>query len=130
MPDRPDQATSLARLLGEIEELEKSRTALLRRVEQVRSNLLAAGDRTTAIRASVDLLCDHITDVVQAAAELSALEGEIQEAEQAVQEADRESAGLAFESHSLLETLDEADQEMERLSSLLVERKGRHSRGH
>ena len=130
MADRPDEASRLARLLGEIEDLEKSRTALLKRVERARSSLLEAGDRTAAIRASVDLLCDHITDVVTAAAELSMLESEIQEVEQGLEEVGKESSGLAFETGSLQETLDEADQELERLSSILVERRGKHSRGH
>lgn len=130
MLDQPDEATRLARLLGEIEELEKTRAALVKRVERVRSTLLAAGDRTTAIRASVDLLCDHITEMVAAAAEISLFEREIEEAEQSVEEVDRQSAGLAFEASSLHETLDEADEELERLSAVLVERKGKHSRGH
>lgn len=130
MTDRPDEASRLARLLREIEELEKTRTAVLQRVERSRSNLIAAGNRTAAIRASVDLLCDHITDVVSAAEEMSMLEHEIQEADRSLEEVRREAAGLGFESDSLQETLDEADEELERLSSILVERRGRHSKGH
>jgi len=130
MTDRPDEASRLARLLREIEELEKTRTALLQRVEDTRSSLVAAGNRTAAIRASVDLLCDHISDVVTAAAEMSMLEHEIQEADRGLEEVRREAAGLGFESDSLQETLDEADEELERLSSILVERRGKHSKGH
>ena len=130
MTDRPDEASKLARLLRDIEELEKTRTALLHRVEQSRSSLLTAGDRTAAIRASVDLLCDHISDVVTAAEEMSMLEREIQEADRNLEEVRREAAGLAFESDSLQQTLDEADEELERLSSILVERRGKHSKGH
>lgn len=130
MTDRPDEASRLARLLRDIEELEKTRTSLLNRVEIARTSLSAAGNRTAAIRASVDLLCDHITEVVTAAAELSMLDGEVQDVEQSLKEAGREASGLAFESDSLLETLDEADDELERLSSILVERKGKHSKGH
>lgn len=130
MTDRPDEASRLACLLRDIEELEKTRTALLNRVESARSSLLAAGDRTAAIRASVDLLCDHITEVVTAAAELSILDREMNEVEQGVKQAGREASGLGFESDSLQETLDEADEELERLSSILVERGGKHSRGH
>ena len=33
-------------------------------------------------------------------------------------------------SRALQETLDEADEELERLSSILVERRGKHSKGH
>jgi chromosome segregation ATPase len=130
MTDRPDEATRLARLLRDIEELEKTRTALLQRVDRSRSSLFEAGNRTAAIRASVDLLCDHISDVVTAAAEISMLENEIQETDRNLDEVRREASGLAFETDSLQETLDEADEELERLSSILVERRGKHSKGH
>ena len=130
MTDRPDEATRLARLLRDIEELEKTRTALLQRVDRSRSSLFEAGNRTAAIRASVDLLCDHISDVVNAAAEISMLENEIQETDRNLDEVRREASGLAFETDSLQETLDEADEELERLSSILVERRGKHSKGH
>jgi len=130
MSDRPDEASRLARLLRDIEELEKTRTALLQRVERTRSGLVVAGNRTAAIRASVDLLCDHITDVVSSSAEMSMLEHDIQASDRGVEEIQRESSGLAFESESLQETLDEADEELERLSSILVERRGKHSKGH
>ncbi|MEK6324614.1 MAG: hypothetical protein AABN33_23480 [Acidobacteriota bacterium] len=130
MTDRQDEASRLARLLRDVEELEKTRTALLNRVESARSSLMAAGNRTAAIRASVDLLCDHITEVVTATAEPAILDQEIHDVEQGIREAARDSSGLAFESDSLQETLDEADEELERLSSILVERRGKHSRGH
>lgn len=130
MTDRLDEASRLAHLLREIEALEKTRTALLNRVDSARTSLLAAGDRTTAIRASVDLLCDHLTEVASTSAELSLLDSEMHEVEQIVREAGRESSGVAFESDSLQETLDEADEELDRLSSILVERRGKHSRGH
>jgi chromosome segregation ATPase len=130
MNDRTDEAARLARLLRDIEELEKTRAALLNRVESTRSSLVAAGNRTAAIRASVDLLCDHITEVVNAAADLSIVDSEMHEVDQGFKEAARESSGLGFESDSLHDTLDEADEELERLSSILVERRGKHSRGH
>ena len=127
---RPDEASRLARLLRDIEELEKARTALLQRLEQSRSNLLEAGNRTTAIRAAVDLLCDHLSDVASSTDEITMLENEIQEADRNIEEVRRDTAGLAFESDSFRETLDEAEDELERLSSILVERKGKHSKGH
>jgi chromosome segregation ATPase len=130
MTDRPDEASRLARLLRDIEELEKTRTALLLRVERSRSSLFEAGNRTAAIRASVDLLCDHISDVVSAADEMSLLENEIQETGRNLEEVRRDASGLGFETDSLQETLDEADEELERLSSILVERRGKHSKGH
>jgi chromosome segregation ATPase len=130
MNDRTDEAAKLARLLRDIEELEETRLALLNRVENTRSSLLAAGNRTAAIRASVDLLCDHITEVVNAAGDLSIVDGEIHEIEQGFAETGIESSVHAFESDSLRDTLEEADEELERLSSILVERRGKHSRGH
>ena len=130
MTDQLDEASRLAGLLGEIEELESSRTSLLKRVERVRSDLLAAGNRTMAMHASVELLCDHITDVLTAAEEFSMLEREMQEVEQSVEEAGRESAGIAFESESFQETLKDADEDLERLSAMLLERRVKPSRGH
>jgi predicted nucleic acid-binding Zn-ribbon protein len=130
MTDRTDEASRLARLLSDIEELEKTRAALLLRVDRVRTELVLTGNRTAAIRASVDLLCDHISDVVTAAAEMSILEQEMQEEDRGLEEVGRETSGLGFESDSLQETIDEADEELERLSSILVERRGKHSKGH
>jgi|SRR5262245_59433461 len=130
MTDRPDDASKLARLLREIEELEKTRSSLLERVEKTRTELIAAGNRTASIRASVDLFCDHITDVATAAAELSLLEQDIQTADQGLEEARRDVSGAEFESDSLRETLDEADEELERLSSIFVDRKAKHPKGH
>jgi len=130
MTDRPDEASKLARLLREIEELEKTRSSLLERVEKTRSELIAAGNRTASIRAAVDLFCDHITDVATAAAELSVLEQEIQTADRGLEEARKETSGSEFEADSLRETLDEADEELERLSSIFVDRKVKHPKGH
>jgi chromosome segregation ATPase len=128
--NRSDEASRLARLLGETEDLENCRSALLTRVDRLRSKLLTAGERTAAIRASVDLLCDHITEVITTAAELSVLESEAQEIRQVMEDTDSESSGLVFETNSLNEALDQADVELERLSARLMERKGKHSRGH
>lgn len=130
MTDRPDEASKLARLLRDIEELEKMRSSLLERVEKTRSELITAGDRTAAIRASVDLFCDHITDVATTAAELSVLEQEIQTADRGIEEARKEASGNEFEADSLRETLDEADEELERLSSIFVDRRVKHPKGH
>ena len=130
MTDRLDEASRLARLLSDVEELEKTRAALLTRVESARARLLADGNRTAAIRASVDLLCDHITEVATSSSELSILDEEIQDVELGVKEAIGDTSRLSFETDSLQETLDEADEELERLSSILVERRGKHSRGH
>ena len=130
MTGRPDEASRLARLLRDIEELEKARTALLQRVELSRARLLEAGNTTTAIRASLDLLCDHISDVVTSEDEIAMIENEIRESDQNLEEARREVSGLAFESDSFQETLDEADEELERLSSILVGRRSKNTKGH
>ena len=88
--DRPDRTSRLARFLGEIDELERSRTSLLARVERLREKLLAAGDRTTAMRASVDLLCDHISEMEASEMEGSMFELEIPDLQQNLEEASRQ----------------------------------------
>jgi predicted nucleic acid-binding Zn-ribbon protein len=130
MNDRSNEEESLLRLLGDLEELERTRGALLKRVEAVRSVLAAAGSRISTIRASAELLCDHISDSETAAEELSMLEREMRDVERDVEQLGREAAGMTFEADSLKDTLDEADQELERLSAILVERRGKPSRGH
>ncbi|HSB10710.1 MAG TPA: hypothetical protein VLM38_14580 [Blastocatellia bacterium] len=130
MADRSDEASRLAQLVSEIDELEKSRIGLLVRLENLRAKLLAAGDRTMAMRASVDLLCDHITELATTVNEFSMFEREAQETQQGMDEIVAESSGLAFESESLHEALSETDEDLERLNSLLLERRGKHSRGH
>jgi phosphoserine phosphatase len=128
---RPSEtaAIRLAELSREIDELESSRAALLKRVESTRDELLAAGDRIAAVRASVDLLCEHMADVVSID-ELRLIEDEIRDIGLGVDELGRESTRQSFESDSLRETLDEAEQELERLSAILVEGKARNPRGH
>ncbi|HJZ67508.1 MAG TPA: hypothetical protein VKF81_05130 [Blastocatellia bacterium] len=121
---------SLDRLLGELDELESVRAALLERVEQLRVRLLEAGDRSVGIRASVQLLCDHISVVMTETPEIEALEQEMRGVERDVGSIGKESSGLEFESDSLQSTLEEAEQELDRLSSILVERKVRHPKGH
>jgi chromosome segregation ATPase len=123
-------AIKLAELSHEIDELETNRALLLKRVDAMRAALLSAGNRTTAIRASVDLLCEHITNVVMALSELRALEEEINEIGQGLAGNTEDVVNLSFESDSLSDTLDEAEDELERLSSILIEGKKRHPRGH
>lgn len=130
MNRRPDETARLAHLLRDVEELENTRKALLDRVEKTRSSLLAESDRAVAIRAALDLLCDHVTDLAAAAVELSMLEEELLEAGQHLEEVGKDTTQFAFESDSLSDTLNEADEELERLSSVLAERRGKPSRGH
>ncbi|HEX8091893.1 MAG TPA: hypothetical protein VF762_23780 [Blastocatellia bacterium] len=123
-------AMKLAELSREIDELENGRAALLDRLDRVRGTLLLAGNRTTAMRASVDLLCEHITNVVMAMAELRALEDEMREVGGGLSDNSQASSGLSFEVNSLLDSLDEAEDQLERLSSILIEGKVRPPRGH
>src|SRR5581483_7604973 len=123
-------ALRLAELSHEVDELESSRAALLRRVESLRATLLNAGNRTTNMRASVDLLCEHIAGVVTAMAELRALEAEIRDLGVEMTVTSRDAVNLEFKADSLGDTLDEAKEEMEQLSAILTDGKSRHSRGH
>lgn len=123
-------AIRLAELSHEIDELESSRAALLKRVDALRNTLLTAGNRTTGMRASVDLLCEHIAGVVTAMAELRELEAEILDLGLEMTVNSRDAVNMVFEADSLGDTLDEAEDEMERLSSILADGKARHSRGH
>lgn len=130
MNDRPNEEERLSRLMGELDELERTRAALLKRVEGARSILLAAGNRAGTLRASAELLCDHISDTETVAEEISMLEREMHEVEHDVEHLGREAAGLSFEAESVNDTLDEADEELERLSAILIERRSKPSRGH
>ena len=123
-------AIRLAELSHEVDELESSRAALLKRVDALRNTLILAGNRTTSMRASLDLLCEHIAGVVTAMAELRALEAEIRDMGLETTTNSRDAVNLAFESDSLSDTLDEADEEIERLSEILADGKARHARGH
>jgi predicted nucleic acid-binding Zn-ribbon protein len=123
-------AIRLAELSHELDELETSRAALLKRVDALRATLISGGNRTTAMRASIDLLCEHITNLVTAMADLRALEAEMREIGQRLDGAEDDALRMSFESDSLSETLDEAEEELERLSSILIDGKERHPRGH
>jgi chromosome segregation ATPase len=123
-------AMRLAELSREIDELENGRAALLDRLDRVRSSLMVAGNRTTSMRASVDLLCEHITNIVTAMAELHALEEEVREIGGGLSDNTQVSSGLSFEVNSLLDSLDEAEDQLERLSTIFVEGKVRPPRGH
>lgn len=129
---RPTESAAmrLAELSREIDELERGRVALLKRVETTRTALLSAGDRAAALRASVDLMCEHMTDVAISIDDINLLEDEIREMGTAADDLGRVSAGQNFETDSLTDTIDEAEQELERLSSILIEGKARNSRGH
>lgn len=123
-------AIRLADLSREIEDLENGRLAMLNRLDRMRAELQSSGNRTAAMRASVNLLCEHISNVVSVLAELRAIEEEMHEMGRSLGAVEKNASGLSFEADSLQETLDEAEDELERLSSILIEGKARHPRGH
>jgi septation ring formation regulator EzrA len=123
-------AQKLADLSREVDTVESGRLALLARVDRIRAYLEATGDRTAAVRATVDLMCEHLTNVLTAQAELQALEQEMQEIEGGLQGVNKETSALLFETESLQETVEDAEQELERLSTILIEGKTKYPRGH
>jgi uncharacterized coiled-coil DUF342 family protein len=128
---RPDEAVSrLAELSREVDELEVVRFALIERVERLRGQLQSAGRRTTAAYASIDMLREHVSATMAAAGEMRAIEQEIRELGVATVAMDDEAIGLLFEADSLQKTLTEAEDEMERLLSILIEGKQKQPRGH
>lgn len=128
---RPDEAAlRLAELSREIDDLERGRTGLIERVERLRHQLQLAGRRTTAAHASVDMLRKHVSTNIAAAAEIRAIEQEVRDLGVAAVTMDDEAIGLLFEADSLQKTLTEAEDEMERLLSILIEGKQKQPRGH
>ena len=121
-------AIKLTEISNEVEELEASRLALILRLEGLRTNLLETGSRTATIRASLDFLTEHLTDV--ALAQMSLLEAELREVGLGVEAVQRDSSTLLFESSSLEETILDSEEELENLSRLILEGKAKNPRGH
>jgi cob(I)alamin adenosyltransferase len=63
-------------------------------------------------------------------AEIEAIEREMFDADGALSITSQETAGLIFEVQSVEEAVEEAEGELERLSSILIEGKGGQQRGH
>lgn len=125
-----EAAAKLARLSREIELLENGRAALLLRIDQMRAVLLNAGQRTAAMRASLDLVCDHVASNTMLMVEIDAIEREMRQTEEGMEHTSMEIAGYIFEARSMGETIEEAEGELERLSSILIEGKSKNPRGH
>lgn len=125
-----EAAAKLARLSRELDLLEEGRAALLLRIDKMRASLLDSGQRAAAMRASLDLVCDHVTSNTMLMVEIDAIEREMQQSEEGMAHASLEIAGYLFEARSLGEAVEEAEGELERLSSILIEGKGRNPRGH
>lgn len=121
-------AIRLADLSNEIEEIEASRLALIQRLDALRATLLDTGSRTATVRACLDFLTEHLTDL--AIAHMGILEAELREVGFGIERANRESASLHFESSSMEETVTESEDELEDLSRLILEGRARNPRGH
>lgn len=121
-------AIKLAEISHEIEELEASRFSILQRIEKLRSLLVASANRTTTARASIDFLTEHLTDI--AIAQVRLLEAEVREMASGIEGLSKDSVSLAFESSSLEETMNEVEDEIERISVIVLEGNGKASRGH
>lgn len=123
-------AARLAELSREIEDLEDGRAGLLMRIDQLRSSLVSAGQRTASMRASVDLFVEHITTLIASMEELRALEEEMRELNRGLSGTERESTAMVFEVESFNETVAEAEEELERISAILFQGKIKLPRGH
>jgi hypothetical protein len=123
-------AARLTEIAQEIEALEQGRAALLQRLDLLRAELQAAASRTAAMRASASLLFEHLSNVVLAMAELRALEEEIYSVGQGLASAGQEASGFKFEADSFNDTVDEVEDDLERLSSVLLDGKVKRVRGH
>ncbi len=125
-----EAAAKLARLSRELDLLEEGRAALLLRIDQMRAELLSAGQRAQAMRASLDLVCDHVASNTMLMVEIDVIEREMRQTEEGMEQASLEIAGYLFEARSFGDASEEAEGELERLSSILIEGKARNSRGH
>lgn len=121
-------AIKLAEIAHEIDELESNRLSILQRIEKLRSHILAAGNRTTSARASADFLTEHLTEI--AIAQVRLLEAEVREIASGLEHLGKESFSAAFESSSLDETFTDVEEEIERLSMMVLSGEAKTSRGH
>ena len=123
-------AIRLVELSREIDDLELGRMGLLERLNLAREALHLAGQRTAAMRASVDLLYEHLSNSAMALRDLRALEEEMEEAGASLEGEGKEATGLLFETESFGESLDDAEEDLERMSAILIEGTLGRSRGH
>ena len=123
-------AIRLGEMSREIDDLEKGRIALLTRLDQLRARLHDDGQRTGAARASVELLCEHLSNVSNVMADLQALEDELRAARRGMEDEARIALNLAFETDGLEDALDELEMDLEKTSTVLINGKTRTPRGH
>ena len=126
---REAAAIKLAELSHEIAELEGISTAILQRLEMIKEEVQSSAQRLTAASATVELLCEHIGEFSTVMDEATQVEEELRELNDAVSEKDLETKQVLFESRSLRASLEELDEETERLSQFL-EGRSRRPRGH
>jgi hypothetical protein len=120
----------LADLSHELDELEKGRLALARRVEELRGKLRASGQQTAEIKASVALLCEHVSSVTTVMSDLEVIEEELRTVSGNLEDAGKVTQGMAFEGEGLQDALDEAENELDRISTIMINGKIRSPRGH
>src|SRR5690242_2084506 len=115
-----DAATGLVELSNEIDDLDAARLALSKRLDRARSFLSTAGNRAALLRASAKLLRNHLAANAEVAADLNAIREEMRQLGASITEVTAESLGMLFEAEGFQESLAEAEEEMERLISILV----------
>ena len=125
-----DVAISLVDLSSEIDDLDEARLALAKRLDHARSCLSAAGERTATLRASAELLRNHLAANAEVAADLRVIREEMRQIGKSITEVTVESLGMLFEAEGVQDSLAEAEEEMERLITILVEGRPRDCRGH
>jgi methyl-accepting chemotaxis protein len=126
---REAAAIRLAELSHEIAELESISASILKRLELVREESQATAQRLTAASATIELLCEHVSEISSALDEVGQVEEEVRDVTETVSDKDFEASQLLFESRSLRASLEEIEDEAERLTQLLDGR-SRRPRGH
>jgi chromosome segregation ATPase len=125
-----EAATNLVKLSREVDEIEAGRASLLKRLDNARADLVRAGDQTVQIRLAAGMLTEHLKSRSIAAADLRAINEEVRQLGQAMTEVTAETLGMLFEADGVMDSLGEAEEEMERLLAILVEGKGLDPKGH
>jgi hypothetical protein len=122
-------AIRLAELSREIDELEKGRVALLRRVidratscSESATEPITCGPQSTCCASTYK--CNHEHDGA------SGNRGRASDGQWALEDDGKAVAGVVFEADGLQDALDEAENELERISTILINGKSRSPRGH
>lgn len=127
---KQEAAEDLVELAREVQELDSARRDLLKRVEAARARLLTAGKRTRSVQGALEMLREHVATSAISAANLRAIRDEMRETGQSVTEVNSDAVGLLFEAEGLMDSLADAEEQMERLLQILVEGKSSDPIGH